>query len=802
MILTTPAQFETALLNQEEEMASRIPYSHFIDNDTIETKSGHLLQVIALNGLFSETLDDLVIDQEKQGIRYLLNSLASSSLSLYFHIIRKKIDPSLQANYQQPFAQQLYEKWQAQLAKQDFYVNEHYLTVVTKPPASKIRYLTDVIKSLSNRFNNEARKKYRQEAHGQLNKVSQQILAVLKQYGARKLSSYTCNKTNKSFSDVLAFLSYLLNLEERKVQLPLANVAGYLPYKRFFFDKQSATFAVRNNQLKDHYGAILAIKNYSGISHAGLFDGLFDVSAEMIITQTFTYLDKPIARNKINERQRNLVQSDDGLTSDKHKVDKTLDDLGTSEAAIGEHTFSILCHAASRESLEKVVTQVDAVLNDIGIVLIREDAGIKPAYFSILPGNNPYLIKKAVLSTKQMSGFSSFHNFYSGQWQDNHWGDAVTLLETISGTPFAFNFHVLDVGNTFLIGPMGSGKTLLEAFLLILSMKFGGRLIAFDKDRGLETAIRAMNGVYSIINAGYRTGMAPFQMQDTLENRYALAQLCKMIARTNHEHLSDEDKLRIKSMVKGAFQLPKEERIFRYIVPFLGMRKSGSLRMRFENWINDGDYAWVFDNEIDQFALNHPIIGLDMTTILDDPIARGPIYFNQFHCIEQLLDGTRTRIVLPEAWKVLHDEEFRKKIEDWSSTPRKKEALLVLDTQSPNDIAGSAIGCKIIQESVTQIYFANPTARHEEYVNKFGLTEKEFNIVKNIEKSSRYFLIKQGKNSVVARANLNALADEVIILSNRSKYKKILEAVLGEVGLNAEKWIPIYVQKIKEQNKR
>src|SRR5690606_37047276 len=104
--------------------------------------------------------------------------------------------------------------------------------------------------------------------------------------------------------------------------------------------------------------------------------------------------------------------------------------------------------------------------------------------------------------------------------KNNHWGEAVTVLETLSGSPYYFNFHVLDVGNTFLVGPMGSGKTLLESFLLSESMKAGGRLYVFDKDRSMEAFIRAMGGSYGRLEACKRTGFAPFQLEDTKENLY------------------------------------------------------------------------------------------------------------------------------------------------------------------------------------------------------------------------------------------------------------------------------------------
>ena len=64
------------------------------------------------------------------------------------------------------------------------------------------------------------------------------------------------------------------------------------------------------------------------------------------------------------------------------------------------------------------------------------------------------------------------HNFPVGQASGNHWGDAITVLETTSGTPYYFNFHDGDLGNFTVIGPSGSGKTVVLSFLLAQAAKF------------------------------------------------------------------------------------------------------------------------------------------------------------------------------------------------------------------------------------------------------------------------------------------------------------------------------------------
>ncbi|MCE3237830.1 MAG: type secretion system ATPase VirB4 [Gammaproteobacteria bacterium] len=798
----TPAIIEKSSFEKEINLSEKIPYAYLLDSETVETKSGHLFQVIKLEGLGAETMDDSNIDQEKEVRNSLFKSITDSSTALYFHTIRKKEERRLQGEYKEAFAKTLNAAWQKKMNEKSFFINEHYITIVKKPPVGKVRRFSDMISLLSGKVNQKARDTYRKKMHKDLNKMTSRILNYLNRYQAYKLGSEKIQtRSGDTASDVLSFLSELINLEKRNVLLPTCDLSTYLPYKRFFFDKTSGVLALRNMHSAVEYAAIISVKEYSKSTAAGMLDALLDIKAEMILMQSFSFLDKTIARKRILEQQRNHIQSDDDSLSEAEKIHQTLDTLSSSAASIGEHHLSILCKAKTIPELEKIVSQIDAAFNELGIMAIREDAGVKPAYFAMLPANQAYITRRAILTSKNLAGFASLHNYARGQFKGNHWGDAVTLLETISGTPFFFNFHVLDVANTFLIGSMGSGKTLLEAFLLAQSMKLGGRLIVFDKDRGLEIFVRAMEGHYSVMSAGERTGFSPFQMEDAPENRYFLARLLQKIATSQIQVLSNEDIDRIHGAVDGAFHLPKEERVLRNIVAFLGMRKAGSLRARFDAWVNNGDYAWVFDNEVDYLSLNGDIVGFDMSSVLKDPTICEIIYFYLFHRIEQKMDGTRTRIVIAEGWMALQDEAFRRQIQDWSSTPRKKESFLILDTQAPSDIAASSIGCKIIQETVTQIYFANSNARYEDYVVRFGLSEKEFHIIKTLDKKKRFFLLKQGKLSVVVRADLSGLEEEIAVLSGRTQNIKLLDAIRKKVGDKPSNWMPLFIQGVKKNNK-
>jgi len=792
--MATPAKKLLKQVNQEKSQACYIPYACQIDAETIETRSGMLLQVIQVEGIHVETKNDAEMLYQKELRNTLLKSIGSPSLGLQVITRRSKSKIKLSSAGLTGFAKALNDRWQAIQESKDYYVNEWYIAVFKKPPQGNVLSLIDLVNSISKNFNQRARDSYRQEQLKSLTKATDQIINTLHDYRCRRLTLVKAG--DKHISEIQSFLYELINLEKRQLALVKQDLSSYLSSKRLFFDKQTGTVALRNNAHAVIYATIVSIKNYDPSSAPWVLDRLLDIPGELTICQSFLFLDKQVARKTLTDQQIKLRQSDDSIGTTSESINDARDDLSMGKTLLGKHHYTVLCQAASRQALDSLVGQIEAVLSGVGIIGVREDRGIEMAFWAQLPTNTAYIARRATISTVNFASFANFHNTYSGNCHKLHWGEPIVILETVSGAPYYFNFHVADVANTILIGPMGSGKTLLELFLVALSMRLGGHAVIFDKDRGAEIFVRSQ-GSYGVIAPGFQSGMNPTQMDESPTNRYHLSQLVKKILTLKGELLTESEEEKIHHAVNALFKIPKAMRRFRDLAPLLGIRKNGSIRARFDAWINDGEYAWVFDNDEDTLSFTHPLIGFDMTHVLDDPMIQAPIFMHIFFRIEQMLDGRRMRIVVAEGWKPLQDATFRAQIEDWSSTPRKKEAFMILDTQHVDQIASSPIGSQIVQGSATQIFFANPEADEEQYCGKFNLNQKEFNIIRSLDKRSHFFLLKQGGKSVVVRADLTGMTEQIAVLSGRAATVKILDSIRQEMGDDPHHWLPVFYQRVK-----
>ena len=238
------------------------------------------------------------------------------------------------------------------------------------------------------------------------------------------------------------------------------------------------------------------------------------------------------------------------------------------------------------------------------------------------------------------------------------------------------------------------------------------------------------------------------------------------------------------------------KRRLRNIAPFLGISGPGTLAGRLEMWHSGGSHTKLFDNETDVinfFSAN--AFGFEMAEILKDKVSLGPVLLYLFHRINSSLDGTPTMIILDEAWALIDNPIFAPTMKEWLKVLRKLNAFIVFATQSVEDATKSDISDTLVQQTATQIYLPNLKAT-DVYRTAFMLSERELLIIKTTDPSTRFFLIKQGVNGVVARIDLAGMTDVVRVLSARAETVILLDEIIKEIGSdNPKDWLDIFWQR-------
>jgi type IV secretion system protein VirB4 len=251
--------------------------------------------------------------------------------------------------------------------------------------------------------------------------------------------------------------------------------------------------------------------------------------------------------------------------------------------------------------------------------------------------------------------------------------------------------------------------------------------------------------------------------------------------------------------LKGTLALAPEARRLSRLIEFLDPTDPEGLHARLSRWCasSRGDYAWAFDNAADSVIARldgKPIIGFDVTEFLDHPLTRAPITLYLFHLVRQLLDGRRLVCWMDEFWRLLADPAFETFAKDGPKTWRKLNAVMCLATQSPSDVLDSAISRTLIEQTPTKIFFPNADASVREYTEGFGLTEREFRLIKDqLEPGSRMFLVKQTHHSVVCALDLKDFKAELSVISGRSGEVKRMQEIIDLVGADPQSWLPRFL---------
>jgi len=766
------------IVEREAPAGRHLPYAAQIDDHTVQTRDGVLMQFLQLRGLLFETADSEEINYRKRLRDAMLQTIGSSQFALYHHVVRRRVEPELGAVFGDSFSQRLDDAWQARLSRKKLYVNDLFLTLIRRPLQGRIGFL--------DRLRGTGGPEEGARGLRQLDAAREALMAALGSYEPRLLGAY--ETAQGPCSEPLEFLSSLYNGETRPVLLPHQDIGAYLPYRRISFGQEAVELAPVGSVPRSFLG-MLSIKDYPGQTAPGMLDELLRLPFELTISQSFGFVERQAALSRMNLALRRMRSAEDEAVSLRADLSSAKDDVAAGRAGFGEHHMTVAVRGETLAEVDEGIAEIHAALADMGIIAVREDIALEPAFWAQFPGNFNYIARRGLISTSNFAGFASGHNLPQGKAAGNHWGPAVTLLETTAAGPYHFNFHQGDLGNFTIIGPSGSGKTVVLNFLLAQARKFSPRIVFFDKDRGAELFLRAIGGRYDVLRPGAASGLNPLQIHDDAANRQFLIDWVALLA----GGADIEELAQIKDAIDASFDQPLERRRLRHLVELFrgGHRPHGTdLWARLRPWWGDGERAWLFDNAVDETDLAAQTVGFDMTQILDDPALRTPAMMYLFHRVEERLDGTPAIIVVDEGWKALDDDVFVRRIKDWEKTIRKRNGVVGFATQSAQDALESKIASAIIEQAATQIFMVNPKARAADYIEGFGLTEHEFALVRTLPDSSHCFLIKHGNESVVARLNLAGERDLLTILSGRERTVRLLDEIRAATGDAPEAWLP------------
>ncbi|MEO9462278.1 MAG: VirB4 family type IV secretion/conjugal transfer ATPase [Marinomonas sp.] len=778
---------------KEALAGDRLPYARLIDESMVLLRDGSVMTTVQVPGLLFETEDSDALNAHAATREVMLRSTLDSRFVMYHHVIRRRVEVELDANFEDPLSEHIDARWKERLAGGSLFINDQFITLIRRPARGK----AGLVERVSRLWNRTGQAELEADPRDvrTLQSAVTGLVASLSAYGAAVLTDYSADNLGAVNSEMLEFLSALYNGEMRPVRRPAGDtdIGQMLPYRRASFGLDA--MELRGSGEPD-FAALLGLKDYPEATSAGLLDGLLRLPYEMVVAESYAPAERTTARERIDLALRRLRSVDEDAAAERADMQAARDALGNGSVGFGDHHLTVMVREKDLARLDEAAAACSAALADTGAITVREDTNLEPGFWAQFPGNEQYVVRRALISSANMASFGSLHGFALGQASGNHWGDAVTLLETTSATPFFFNFHHGDLGNFSVIGPSGSGKTVVMNFLAAQAQKFAPRTVLFDKDRGAELFVRGIGGRYDRISAGEPTGFNPLSLNDNPANRAFLRDWLGVLLKAD----GPEELATISAAVDATYANDPKLRRLRHFKELLsGARRPqpGDLADRLAAWIgsgisdsDEGEHAWLFDNAEDKLDLDSRVLGFDMTALLENPRLRTPTMMYLFHRIEERLDGSPTMILIDEGWKALDDEVFAARIRDWLKTLRKRNALVGFATQSARDALESRISTALVEQTATMIFMPNARARPEDYCDGFGLTDHEFALIRSLPAHSRCFLVRQPDASVVVRLDLSGAPEVLTILSGRESSVRRLDLLRAAVGDHPASWYP------------
>jgi type IV secretion system protein VirB4 len=767
---------------KEAKAGDRLPYAAHLSPEIVRLRDGALMAMIQVPGLPFETEDADALDHHLAVRETMLRSVLDARFMLYHHVVRRRVDVALGDGFAEPFAAFLNARWQARLDERQLFVNEQVVTLVRRPARGKTGWAERLKRRLVG-----ARETHELADQRALEAAATALVAALEPYGARLLATY--DGAGGRCSEPLELLSTLYNGEMRPVRLPNegTDLGHHIPYARVSFGLDALE---TRGPASRSFAGMVSVKEYPDATRAGLIDSLLRLPHELVLCESFAPADRQVARERIDLALRRLRSADEEASAERREMLAAKDALGAGQAGFGDHHLSVMVRAETLPALDGAMAAAGAALADIGAVGCREDINLEPCFWGQFPGNEGYLVRRALISTGNAAGFLSLHGLSLGQGSGNHWGEAVTVLETSAATPYFFNFHQGDLGHFTVIGPSGSGKTVVLNFLAAQAQRFAPRTVLFDKDRGAEIFLRACGGTYSRLSPGEPSRLNPLHLPDTALNRAFLRDWLGVLLGVD----GPEEQATVAGAVDALFDADPAFRRLRYVRELLGGSRRpqpGDLSHRLEAWIGTGEHAWLFDNPADELDLDRTTLGFDMTALLDQPTLRTPAMMYLFHRIDLALTGEPAMILIDEGWKALDDPVFAARLRDWLKTLRKRNAIVGFATQSARDALDSRIAAALVEQTATMIFTPNPKAKAEDYCGGFGLSAHELELIRQLPAHSRCFLVRHANHSVVARLDLSGMPDILTVLSGREASVRRLDMLRDQVGDAPQRWYPL-----------
>ena len=371
--------------------------------------------------------------------------------------------------------------------------------------------------------------------------------------------------------------------------------------------------------------------------------------------------------------------------------------------------------------------------------VIREGYGQLPAWFSRMPGQpRRRQVRSVFVSAGVTACMAPIFGPPVGTPRSAHLrAAALAILETQWRTPYHYDLFAGDVGHTLVLGATGAGKSFALNFLLVQALQYDPRILILDLGGSYRWLTQFLGGGYMELSPAAADGegfqLRPFSLPAGERTYQFLTGWISRLLRIGGWNLSGSDPSEIRARVEDLYAFAPAERTLGTLVHSLPSKMWPALG----RWHGDGAWGRYFDNPADGDDLQFQdwqVIDMAGAAEHDDLCEAALFYLLERLrlALENPDETARVKLmVVDEAWRYLQDPAVLSYLAEAAKTWRKKNAALIVATQSAVDVTGTA-GAEVLLESMpTKLFLANPDLP-EKAAETFRLNPSEMNTIRGL----------------------------------------------------------------------
>jgi type IV secretion system protein TrbE len=636
--------------------------------------------------------------------------------------------------------------------------SSYYLTFIWRPPSENVKKLAEIfIKS--------------DEPSGGSASVKQNVEFFVNESNA--VASLLANDLilePLNNDETIAFLHSNISTKRHPIRFP---------HTQILLDRILPDCALENTlpmKLGDHYIPIVGINDFPDESYPAILDALNRAGLEYRWGTRYICLSKEEGVKEARKKEKShrgsrktffqtfaeqtsgeptqavnhgaSVKESDSITAGV--------EIETDQAALGYLTTCVMVWDTDLATAKKKADLIKTIINSKGFTCKDEEVNGLEAFQSMMAGQIYANYRALPVMTYTMSHIVPLSSVWAGLRSNEH-AYAITgvdtptvICSTIEGTPFFLNLNIGDVGHSAILGPTGAGKSTLLNLLEMQFYKYPGSLvIVFDKGRSCRQACLASGGRFFEPAAENIAGINFQPLRDLKTDRDMMDAMdfIESCITVNKENVSPLMRASIKESLEKMRDISHNRRTITTFLQYANYLDPTTNRPVIKDLLGDysigGKYGRIFDAETSGLSLDTRFLAIEMEALMsrgENCVVPALVYL--FNYVEKKFDGRYTLLVLDEAWLFLKNETFSAKITEWLKVLRKKNVYVIFATQDVADVANSPLKTTIIQQCLTKIYLADPSAGTDlmrTVYGGFGLTESEISLIASAAMKRDYF---------------------------------------------------------------